>query len=314
MLDTIAERTHGKWLSILSAIGVPSAHLNGKHGPCPFCGGKDRFRWTNHQGSGSWVCNQCDKGTGTDFVMRFLSLDFIPAMKRIDEAIGIAKPDPIKRQSTTEDERRAMRFVWGSGRTVTRDDQAGHYLASRGIVLDKYPGCLRFSDRVRYYPGDDNQDFCYYPAMLAQVISPSGKAVNVHRTYLADVPTRRKMMRGDIPTGSAIRLGQVDPVMGAAEGIETALSASTMRGMPVWSTWCADMLAGFKPPSGVRELHVFADNDANHKGALSAYTLAHRVCRDTRGATSTFVHMPEGIGKDWNDILCAPLQHVSQRG
>ncbi|HUT02453.1 MAG TPA: primase-helicase zinc-binding domain-containing protein, partial [bacterium] len=32
------------------------------HGPCPFCGGKDRFRvQPDHNGKGRWACRQCDK-------------------------------------------------------------------------------------------------------------------------------------------------------------------------------------------------------------------------------------------------------------
>ena len=45
-LEPIKERARGRWQGILPAIGVSSQYLTGKHGPCPMCGGKDRFRWT----------------------------------------------------------------------------------------------------------------------------------------------------------------------------------------------------------------------------------------------------------------------------
>ena len=44
-LPTTKERAVGRWKSILPAFGVTPQQLTGKHGPCPLCGGKDRFRF-----------------------------------------------------------------------------------------------------------------------------------------------------------------------------------------------------------------------------------------------------------------------------
>ena len=40
--DTKA-RAFGRWRSILPALGVGANFLSKKAGPCPFCGGTDRF-------------------------------------------------------------------------------------------------------------------------------------------------------------------------------------------------------------------------------------------------------------------------------
>ncbi|MDD2748681.1 primase-helicase zinc-binding domain-containing protein [Acidithiobacillus thiooxidans] len=50
-----------RWPSLLRQLGIPAASLHGKHCPCPGCGGKDRFRFVNKDGSGSFICSQ---GTG----------------------------------------------------------------------------------------------------------------------------------------------------------------------------------------------------------------------------------------------------------
>jgi Uncharacterized protein conserved in bacteria len=50
-----------RWPSLLRQLGIPEASLHGKHCPCPGCGGKDRFRFINKDGSGSFICSQ---GTG----------------------------------------------------------------------------------------------------------------------------------------------------------------------------------------------------------------------------------------------------------
>ena len=47
--------------------------------------------------------------------------------------------------------------------------------------------------------------------------------------------------------------------LGIAEGIETALAASYRFGVPVWSA----ILESWEPPTGVKRMIVFGDNDEN---------------------------------------------------
>ena len=42
-VDEVKGRAHGRWPGILAAQGVPAEALVNRHGPCPMCGGKDRF-------------------------------------------------------------------------------------------------------------------------------------------------------------------------------------------------------------------------------------------------------------------------------
>lgn len=46
--DIIRASQH-HWSNILSSLAIPIPHLN-KHGPCPVCGGKDRFRFDDKKG------------------------------------------------------------------------------------------------------------------------------------------------------------------------------------------------------------------------------------------------------------------------
>ena len=70
--EKTADRAVGQWLGILSAIGLPARSLVNKHGPCPMCGGKDRFRFDDKNGRGTWICSQCGAGDGVTLVMQFL--------------------------------------------------------------------------------------------------------------------------------------------------------------------------------------------------------------------------------------------------
>jgi putative DNA primase/helicase len=62
-LNTI-ERARNRWREILPRLGVDTQFLTNRHGPCPLCGGKDRFRFDDRDGSGSYICGQCGAGVG----------------------------------------------------------------------------------------------------------------------------------------------------------------------------------------------------------------------------------------------------------
>src|SRR5690554_5454604 len=58
----------GKWPGILSRLGVDESFLLNRHGPCPNCGGKDRYRFSDQEGTGSYYCSQCGPGDGFDLL------------------------------------------------------------------------------------------------------------------------------------------------------------------------------------------------------------------------------------------------------
>lgn len=94
--DVIREAACGRWRSVIYptlAIEVG----NGKHGPCPHCGGKDRFRCDDQDGSGSHFCNQCGAGDGFSLVMKVRGCDFSEALQLVAEVLDFEtngnKPD-----------------------------------------------------------------------------------------------------------------------------------------------------------------------------------------------------------------------------
>jgi putative DNA primase/helicase len=295
-----SERFAGKWRSILPAVGIDKILLNGKNQPCFMCGGKDRFRWTNHNERGGYFCSRCDHGDGIAFVMNFLKIDFKEAVTRIDAIAGTAVIE-AKRDESALIER--MIGVWDSGQSISPADPAGLYLRGRGYS-GQFPRALRYVPRLRY----DKDAFA--PAMIAKVASPSGRAVNVHRTWLsidghkAPIDQPRKMMAGEIPHGSAIRLFDHSELLGIAEGIETALMASVKFDVPVWSVISEGGIKRFTPPPSVTRLTIFGDNDANFVGQAAAYQAAKDILTAARKAGRELeidVQIPNEIGTDWAD-------------
>src|SRR4029077_16818228 len=112
----------------------------------------------------------------------------------------------------------------------------------------------------------------------------------------------------EVPKGSAVRLAEVDDVMGIAEGIETALSASVLFGIPVWAAICAAGMAHLSPPEGVQRVFVFGDCDASFAGQTAAYGLAKRLRHPSRIVT---VNVAAEVGADWDDFQRGSITFTS---
>lgn len=78
----------GKWDTIYQRLGV-KIPANGKHGACPKCGGKDRFRMDDKDGEGTFFCNQCGSGDGLDLVKGVFSINSIQAAEKVREVLSV---------------------------------------------------------------------------------------------------------------------------------------------------------------------------------------------------------------------------------
>ena len=302
-----ADAANGMWRGILMHLGVPDSYLNGKPGPCPFCGtGTDRFVFDNKQGRGSFICRACGAGDGMEFAMKFTGQTFSEVAARIDSIIGNEKlgSDRPKPELSDDDRRAALRRVAAASQEIQPGDLVDLYLRSRGLGDDRYPSALRFAPRLNDGEGGVR------PCMVASVRDIEGRAATLHRTFLrpdglakAEMGAKaRKLMPGGLPEGAAVRLAEFSGgPLGVAEGIETALSAAILFEMPVWALLNAGNLAKWTPPEGCDEVAVFADNDASFTGQAAGYALANRV--KVRLQIEATVHVPPLTGQDWNDVL-----------
>ena len=98
---TNTDLTNGRWPDLLMQLaGLTPDQLTDTHQPCPLCGGEDRYRFDDLNGTGSWYCNQCGgkdqsggAGSGMDMLMRRTGLTYPEACKRIEQHLNI-KPEP----------------------------------------------------------------------------------------------------------------------------------------------------------------------------------------------------------------------------
>ena len=299
MSDSIVEDARGRWPGLLKHFGI-DVPLR-RSCPCPACGGSDRFTFDDKEGLGTYVCRGCGAGTGFKLLAACMGWTQSQAMGEVRKVIGgIEKVEP-KQEMTDEQRKKLLNETWSGGIELKGSDPASKYLFTR-TGLKEFPKSLRYHGNLLNVETGANM-----AALIAKVTDADNKPVAIHRTYLYPDGEkakleRNKMLIGSMPEGSAIRLMPYEEEIGIAEGIETAISAFAIFGIPTWAAVTAGGLEKWKPPEICKRIWVFGDNDKKFTGQLAAYRLAWKLCQMDR-YEKVGVMIPDIIGADWNDVL-----------
>lgn len=313
----------GRWVEILTHFGIAIEYLTKCHGPCPACGGKDRFRFDNKNDSGSYFCNQqCGAGDGFRLLQAVYGYTASDALHLVANYLGfggastpvckaLSAPLRIVSELAPVADRaiqKANQRLWAASVEVSEGDPVDLYLRkTRRLALESVPSGLRYHSAVPYYDKGEFVDF--FPAMLAQVVNSGDQVVAVHKTYLtydgakADLSPVKKLSRATYPgatQGAAIRLFEASETLAVAEGIETALAVHILADeyLPTWATVTANGLKTLEVPSYVKKLIIAADNDVSGRGQEAAERLQARQV--ARGVTCQIL-IPKTVGSDWAD-------------
>jgi putative DNA primase/helicase len=284
----------GKWETILTALGVSPAWLSRKPVDCPICEKKKKYRWTNLEGNGTFVCT-CGSGNGFTIIRFVFNCDFKTAARKVDDILGDRKMSDADKRAMNDAKKKKLAEVeylkrlWSEN---TSPDIVAAYLKSRGLN-----GNYR-ANGLRGHLGLD-LDGARHPAMLAQIVKGE-KCVALHRTWFLPDGKREKKTIGSGINGGAIRLFPAGDILGVAEGVETALACYELFGIPVWSCVSAGGMESVELPDTVKRVVIFIDNDLSYTGHKAGYALAHRlVVREKRQVT---VKVPPMLG-DFLDVL-----------
>jgi putative DNA primase/helicase len=306
----VIRAAEGNWFSLLQGFGIDEKFLRNRHGPCPACGGDDRFRFDD-KGKGMHFCSGCGAGDGVDLLRKFLGQSFRQIIDQLAERLHVTEEedrnDPARRQKL--DLRGQLEEMWEGAKPIDGTDPASCYLKSRVPSLRRgVARVLRYHPRLSYIHEDNRRTF--HPGMLAAIQGADGRMVALHRTYLsadgkkANVPEAKKTTQSlRSISGAAIRLAQPrDGVIAVAEGIETALAVQQLYGAPCWATISSGGMTSFdwRAAGDIRALMIFADNDENFAGHAAAYALAHRARK--AGLTCNVI-LPDLAGEDFADQL-----------
>lgn len=316
------------WPEVLLSAGFPKHALNKQHGPCPMCGGKDRYRFEDSNGIGSYYCNGCGPGDGFKLMDKVCGLSYVDATRHILEKFTGVQLDPNRptvRVATpakpavvdlTPKEREKLRKYWTQAKPIA-GTLAETYLQERGLSMENWPNVLRCHPSMGYYEQDEDGNpilIGNFPCMLAVLQGPDGRVTTLHRTYLdpkghgkADVRSAKKAM-SKVGQAAAIRLFEVKgDEMAIAEGIETAMAVTMQRGIACWATYSSGVMKSFVPPPGVTKVWVYADNDVpDEKGRRAGQDAAKELIArlQSEGMMARMV-LPAKKGQDFADIFAA---------
>lgn len=221
----------------------------------------------------------------------------LAALRRLSlPAAGFLSPDFGTDDHAQGKSRAAAAQLWSEARSIA-GSPSEIYLRVRGIRENSSE--LRFHPRT---PHGRKPFTRFAPALIAAVRDDSG-LLGVHRTFLDRKENRvaalipPKCALGRLGSG-AVRLQAAGAMLGLAEGIETALSATQLFGIPCWAMLGTERFRRVAIPAGVHRLILFLDNDAGGRRAESLAREAHG-----RARRSIEARYPPLVGEDWNDVL-----------
>ncbi|MDW5511898.1 primase-helicase zinc-binding domain-containing protein [Serratia proteamaculans] len=283
----------GHWPVLLPALGI---HITagGRAQPCPVCGGKDRFRFDNLQGRGTWFCNQCGGGDGLNLVEKALDVTTKEAAVKVagvlGEPSGSALPE-YNPQQEQQDKAQARNNAAQQARQLLASarQQAGNtYLTAKGWpdsdTLTLQGPSMRVGG-ITYQPGD----------LLLPLTDSAGDVVNVQLINAAG--DKRTLAGGQAKHACHFLPGQDNAVIWLTEGYATGLTVHQLTGESVCVALSANNLPAMAQQLRAQYpdalLLLAADNDENGTGQARAAEAAQ-----LSGGKPA---LPSETG-DWNDV------------
>jgi hypothetical protein len=315
----IEDEVHHRGIRLRRASATESV------GPCPVCGGRDRFGINIRKQA--FHCRNCDRGGGVVQLVQLLDrCDFdtaVGTLTRQDRPAPAAKPAEAVSSalvSGSEAHRETQEWaalLWREAVSI-EGTPVERYLTGRGIDI---PAGL--SSRVlRFHPRCPFLDHAYdpptritVPAMIALFRSiASDDPVAIHRTALTldgrKAPLENTKLTLGPVEGAAIKLSpdtEIASGLAIGEGIETTLAGIALGFAPAWALGSSGKIGRFPVLAGIESLTILVDHDDVAKAKRGAGQVQARECsaRWTAAGREVFRVTPVQVGTDMNDLLQA---------
>jgi hypothetical protein len=287
-------------------------------GPCPQCGGMDRFSINLKK-----QVFRCRPSAGGDVIALVQHLDGVSYLDAIAHLAGAA---PERTDCSVRKQRAATSKQYDHSAKQpneelpngTRNLALALWRASvdpRGTIVEQYlkSRALDLPDEaaneaIRFHPDCPFRGE-RFPAMICLVRDiVSNEPQAIHRTALASDGTAIKrdgktfrMSLGAI-AGGAIKLDQdedIEQSLCLGEGVETCLSGRQMGLRPVWSAVNTTGIEKFPILPSLDGLHIFKEHDANGASAKAVEACARRWYEAGRAV----IIVEPDTAKDLNDEL-----------
>ena len=244
-------------------------------GPCPSCGGRDRF--SINPAKGLWNCRGC--GVGGDAIDLLRHLTGSSYEEAVEQMGGMPPRYPPQ---PPPDERGRALWLWRQRKPITGNVAETYLRRARGYG-GVIPQTLGFLPATAEHPPSMIAAFGLTHEPECGSVEIADEAVRgVHLTHLQPDGGGRigKIMVGRGSVGFPIVLFPANDLLGIGivEGIEDGLSIHAASGLGVWVAGCDSRmppLAG-AVPSYVECVNVFGDDDGKN-GRRYATELTERL-------------------------------------
>ena len=333
-------------LEAAAAVGAQLKRAGSEYeGPCPACGGTDRF--SVNPSRSVWNCRNAQGGhDAIGLVMHAGDMSFKEAVELLT-----GRPCPTGREEMTPEEKEARLQRRLASERRQAEDQAREendkdakrrrayeiwkestaligsvaelYLRGRGVDYDLTPFArsLRCHPRLRY-PGEDRA----FPALIAAVQAPDerGTFLGIWRIYLNDrgagkapVENPKLGLGNYTDQGGCVRLGNPSAWGNVCEGLETGMGVyGLLDGREgVQCSLSTSGMVNWKPPLGVERTRIWPDGDTDKirstaKGEKllkkAGPTAAATLAERLKGENHPNMIQPyDELGRDFLDIYVA---------
>jgi hypothetical protein len=311
------------FIQAYQGLGLTLKRINASElaGPCPRCGGTDRF--SINIKLQVWNCRGCVKGGGDaiSLLSHVRGLGFREAVEDLTgesdverpapatvpngtvekpKAVDVAKLEAFILKMAAKSVRAMVPIIGTPGEAYLRDERKIDTAALADVLSST--AAIGW-DPESFFRGDghrlDRRNLGCIVGIMTDPVSahPTG---GISRTYIHEGQKVGKA-KGLGPAG-IVRLTPDEDVLGGlhlAEGLETALAAMSTGLRPMWSTGSTSIMAKLPFVAGIECLTVIADRDENGAGEKAAREAARRWREAGREVR---VWTPPDRG-DFNDLL-----------
>ena len=179
--DYVRQQANGRWQYILARLGYDVG--DGRHKPCPHCGGRDRFRFDNHNikaGDGGWICSQgmgeTTGGDGLSFLMDHVGMQPKDALNAVADALGITLPS----EATVSVDFAKLGNKKAS--PAVTDNADVDYTPEESVKLRPNDNTVAYPEQLKTLPIDPELD-----AMLTDYIDSYARRAHIEITTAAKI-------------------------------------------------------------------------------------------------------------------------------
>jgi putative DNA primase/helicase len=248
-------------------------------GPCPVCGGTDRFAVNIRKRI--WYCRKC--GVGGDVITLVQHLDG----RGFKDAITVLAGDGVRTKTTArqktgkrqDDQNNSPKaaWLWSQRKPITEGTPPWLYLRKRGYT-GPIPATLGYLSARDPHPAAMIAAFGTTDEPEPGIITPPKTIVGVHLTRLTadgekapNAAGKTRIMLG-VCKGAPITISPPNDLLGMAvtEGIEDALSVYQATGLGVWAAGAAGFMPALAPliPAYIETITIYAHDDNGRSHAI----------------------------------------------